>query len=189
MSEDLARRFEGIYSRSVDPWSYETSEYEAAKYRSTLAALPRRRIRNALEMGCSIGVFTAMLAERCDRVVAADFSQLAVERARRRLASHANVTIEQRDLRASLPDGPFDLVVCSEVLYYWRRPDVEAALDAIEDRLDDDGALVAANWRGADPEAPLRSRDVEAILDARLGLRRTHSELAEGYRLGRWERS
>ena len=189
MSGDLAEHFDGIYSRSVDPWSYETSEYEAAKYRSTLAALPERRIRNSLEMGCSIGVFTAMLAERCDRVVAADFSPLAVERARRRLASLSNVTVEQRDLRASLPDGPFDLVVCSEVLYYWRRPDVEAALDAIETRLDRDGALIAVNWRGTDPEAPLRSCDVEAILDSRPGLRRAHSELTAGYRLGRWERT
>lgn len=188
MTEGLARRFEGIYAGSEDPWSYETSEYEAAKYSSTLAALPPRRIRSALEMGCSIGVFTAMLAEHCDRLLAADFSPLAVERARRRLASRGNVTLEQRDLRESLPPGPFDLVVCSEILYYWRRADVEATLDEIEQRLDGDGALIAVNWRGHDPDAPLRSCDVEAILDSRPALHRAHSEIAEGYQLGRWER-
>ncbi|MFN8112699.1 MAG: class I SAM-dependent methyltransferase [Solirubrobacterales bacterium] len=189
MSPDIARRFDAIYAGSDDPWAYETSEYEAAKYRSTIAALPARRIRNALEMGCSIGVFTGMLAERCDRVVAADFSPLAVERARARLADRPNVELEQRDLRGSLPDGPFDLVVCSEVLYYWQRADVEATLDEVESRLDDDGCLVAVNWRGVDPEAPLRSCDVEAIIDAREGFRRVHSEHADGYRLGRWERT
>lgn len=189
MTSDIAGRFDSIYARSDDPWSYETSAYEAAKYDSTMAALPSRQIRNALEMGCSIGVFTSMLAERCARVVAADFSPLAVERARARLASQSNVVLEQRDLRASLPDGQFDLVVCSEVLYYWQREDMESVLDEVEKRLDADGAVVAVNWRGDDPEAPMRSGDVEAILDAREGLRRVHSELADGYRLGRWERA
>lgn len=188
MTPDIAARFDSIYARSDDPWSYETSAYEASKYRATIAALPDRPIRSALEMGCSIGVFTSMLAERCERVVAADFSPLAVERARARLGSRANVVLEQRDLRGSLPDGPFDLVVCSEVLYYWQRADVESVLDAVEARLDADGAVVAVNWRGDDPEAPMRSDDVEAIIDSRDGLRRVHSELADGYRLGRWER-
>ncbi len=189
MTERLAARFERIYRDAADPWSYETSRYEADKYRATLDALPHRPIRRALEMGCSIGVFTEMLAERCEELVAADFSPRAVERARERLAGRASVTIEQRDLRESLPDGPFDLVVCSEVLYYWSRQDVERALDEVEARLAWPGAIVAANWRGNDDEAPLDAAAVEAILDRRAGLERTHGEAAEGYRLSRWERS
>ena len=99
------------------------------------------------------------------------------------------MTVEQRDLRESLPDGPFDLVVCSEVLYYWSRPDVERTLDEIEARLAWPGAIVAVNWRGDDPAAPLDAVAVEAILDRRVSLQRTLGESAEGYRLGRWERS
>ena len=50
--------FEGVYANSADPWNFETSEYEAAKYADTLACLPRERFTSALEVGCSIGVLT-----------------------------------------------------------------------------------------------------------------------------------
>ena len=35
-----AARFDELYERSADPWSYESSDYEREKYASTLAALP-----------------------------------------------------------------------------------------------------------------------------------------------------
>ena len=189
MSDELSDRFAGFYRADADPWSYETSSYEADKYRATLAALPDRPIRRALEMGCSIGVFTEMLAERCGELVAADFSAFAVKQTRKRLAGRRSVRVERRDLRDSIPAGPFDVVVCSEILYYWSRPDVESALDSIEAELDEDGAVVAVNWSGNDPTNPLDAVGIEAILDRRGGLRRVHSETAAGYRLGRWERS
>lgn len=189
MSDELAGRFAGFYRDSADPWSYETSRYEADKYRATLAALPDRPIRRALEMGCSIGVFTEMLAERCEELVAADFSSFAVERTRKRLAGRPSVRVERRDLRDSIPVGPFDLVVCSEILYYWSRADVESALVAIEAGLVDDGGVVAVNWRGTDPTNPLDAAGVEALLDGRPGLRRVFGATAAGYRIGRWERS
>ena len=109
MSDELSDRFAGFYRADADPWSYETSSYEADKYRATLAALPDRPIRRALEMGCSIGVFTEMLAERCGELVAADFSAFAVKQTRKRLAGRRSVQIERRDLRDSIPSGPFDL--------------------------------------------------------------------------------
>ena len=45
--------------RDPDPWEFETSEYEAAKYDATIAALEGRRYATGLEIGCSIGVLTA----------------------------------------------------------------------------------------------------------------------------------
>ena len=56
--------FEDLYRRSADPWGFASSGYEAAKYAATLAALPRDRYARGLEVGCSIGVFTAALAGR-----------------------------------------------------------------------------------------------------------------------------
>ena len=61
-----AEHFRRLYARSADPWAFRTSAYEKEKYRQTIAALGERRFRSGFEPGCSIGVLTRMLAERCD---------------------------------------------------------------------------------------------------------------------------
>ena len=45
--------FDSVYAANADPWGFETSEYEAAKYHATLCALPRERYRHAFEIVCS----------------------------------------------------------------------------------------------------------------------------------------
>ena len=102
-----------------DPWNY-TSEYEQQKYRHTLELLPSRRIDRAVELGCAEGVFTELLAPRVESLVAADISAVALERARARCAAHGHVTFAQHDLSAGMPGCDYDLVVCSEILYYLR---------------------------------------------------------------------
>ena len=62
--------FEALYAAAPDPWDFEGSDYERGKYAATLAALPQPRYARALEVGCSIGVLTALLAPRCDRLLA-----------------------------------------------------------------------------------------------------------------------
>ena len=79
--------FERMYREDEDPWGFGTSAYEAAKYDRTIAALGDRRFHRALELGCSIGVLTARLAERCDELIALDTSATAVERARERVGA------------------------------------------------------------------------------------------------------
>jgi SAM-dependent methyltransferase len=73
-----------------------------------------------LELGCSEGVFTAEFARHspASRVVAIDISQAALTRAQRRCIPHANVIFKRADAFGALPEGPFDLVICSELLYY-----------------------------------------------------------------------
>jgi hypothetical protein len=53
-----AAYFDALYARDPDPWRFATSDYERAKYRATLAALPGPLLGAALEVGCSIGVLT-----------------------------------------------------------------------------------------------------------------------------------
>ena len=123
--------FDELYALDPDPWKFESSAYERGKYQATLAALgdPRRRFARAFEAGCSIGVFTALLAPRCDDLLAVDVSLPAVERARRRLAGRHNVRIDQRALPEELPEGAFDLVLFSEILYYWSAELLERSLE------------------------------------------------------------
>src|SRR5215218_2441057 len=95
--------FENIYSQSPDPWSYETSSYERSKYARTLELVARRRYQRVLEAGCSIGVFTAMLAPLCDELLAVDISEKAVLAARERLVNFRHVCVEQRALPEETP--------------------------------------------------------------------------------------
>ena len=122
MKERLDRKyFENLYGQSPEPWGFETSAYEHNKYERTLEVLRDRQgsYRNALEVGCSIGVFTAMLAPLCDKLWAVDISEKAIATARERLATFPHVRVERRRLPEETPKGPFDLIIASEVLYYW----------------------------------------------------------------------
>ncbi len=126
-----AAYFAGIYARSEDPWGFATSPYERAKYDATLAALPAPHFRRALEIGCSIGVLTARLAQRCDEIVGIDIDPRALELARVRCASCSNVRFERRTFPHETVPGPFDLVLVSEVAYYWSATDFARARERI----------------------------------------------------------
>ena len=175
--------FEARYAESPDPWDFETSAYEHDKYERTLAALGERRFAHAFEAGCSIGVFTAMLAERCDALLAVDIAQAAVDAARERLAAHEHVRVERRTLPAQWPDGPFDLVVCSELLYYFDRPTLEHALPAIAASLAPGGRLVAVHYRPPSSVDPLTGDAVHALLRERLALAHVDAETNDRFRI------
>ncbi|MDO5498448.1 MAG: SAM-dependent methyltransferase [Propionibacteriaceae bacterium] len=135
------------YAGSADPWGYDQRWYEQRKYALTLAALPRPRYRYAFEPGCSIGVLTERLAERCDRLLACDLVPAAVERATERLAGRAGVRVRQWDARTPWPDTGFDLIVVSEVLYYLELEQARTFCRRLTERLAGDGQVVAVHWR------------------------------------------
>ncbi len=157
--------FERLARESEDPWSYATSDYEQRKYRQTLDYLPERTGRT-LELGCSVGVFTAMLAPRCSHLLAVDFSPTALERARRRVADQPQVEVEQHRLPEEMPEGPFDTIVCAEILYYWSADLVRQGLRQMEAALAPGGTLLVVSWRHPDPRRDLTGDDVHAIIDA-----------------------
>jgi SAM-dependent methyltransferase len=175
--------FEARYAANPDPWDFETSAYEHDKYERTLAALGERRYGRAFEAGCSIGVFTAMLADRCVDLLAVDIAQAAVDAAGERLAAFDHVRVERRTLPAAWPAGPFDLVVCSELLYYWDHPTLEASLPAIADSLAPGGRLVAVHYRPPSTIDPLTGDAVHALLRERLALGHVESEVNDKFRI------
>jgi SAM-dependent methyltransferase len=187
--------FDGVYAASDDPWAFETSAYETAKYDRTLAALPRPHYRRGLEVGCSIGVLTARLAARVTQLVSTDINTRALELARRRLHGTGQVQFEQRGLPRDLPAGPFDLVVLSEVLYYLSPADLQAALDEVLARLEVGGTLLLVHWTPPVHDYPQTGDAVHEAALARTGhgLRHRHSERhgdeQQGYRLDVFERS
>ncbi len=140
--------FEDLYAQRPDPWSFETSSYERTKYEATLDALGPDRYASALEVGCSIGVLTAQLAARCDALLATDISQRALEQARRRCADQPQVRFQKVDQAGTAPRGAFDLVVLSEVLYYWSLSDLSAFAGALRPSLSSGARLLLVHWTG-----------------------------------------
>jgi len=183
-----ANYFEGLYEHDPDPWDFATSDYEARKYDATLAALGDRRRRSALEVGCSIGVLSERLAERCDALLAVDAAPSAVAQARRRLAGLPHVRVEERELPEAMPRGPFDLVVCSEVLYYLDPAALDATIDGLAAALEPGGSLLAVHWRPETRTYPLRGDEVHARLADRLGWPAGTHARTERYVLDRFDR-
>jgi SAM-dependent methyltransferase len=182
-----AERFERKYERDADPWRYESSRYERDKYGATLAALPAGRFARALELGCSIGVFSELLAPRCEQLVALDFSARALASARRRLAATAGVELLQAAFPEQVPDGQWDLVVCSEVLYYLDEGTLKAALSWLELQLTGGAVVLVVSWRGEGSEEPLRGDDVHDLIAERFARWHSLDGRTSGYRLDRFD--
>lgn len=140
--------FERLYREDADPWAFETSAYEAAKYAATLRALPRDRYRRAFEVGCANGVLTERLATRCDALLAIDVAEAALARARARCAGFPNVAVERMVVPDEWPDDRFDLILVSEVGYYLSEPDLARLIARCAEGTAPGGHLILVHWTG-----------------------------------------
>ena len=178
-----ATYFAAMYAGAEDPWGFRSRWYEQRKRDVTLTALTRPRYRRAFEPGCSIGVLTAALADRCDEVVAADVDECAVSTARSQLARHGHVRVERLSVPQEWPDGMFDLVVISEVAYYLAPTELEQLLDCAVGSLAPRGTLLACHWRHPVPDYPATGDDVHQRLLARPELSQAVSHVEEDFRV------
>ncbi len=181
------RYFDDVYTANDDPWSFTASDYERAKYAATLAALPKDHYANAFEIGCSIGVLSAMLALHCEKLLAVDASELPLGAARERLSTFPQVTVRQMNVPAQFPAGPFDLILFSEVGYYFALPDLETMRDLIIGNLAPGGNLLMVHWTPVVPDYPLTGDQVHELFLASSGpdcpLTHVQGQRAEKYRL------
>lgn len=143
-----ARRFDALYERGIDPWNFRGSDYERAKYRATLEALPRARYGRAVEAGCSIGELARALAERADATLGIDVSEVALAEARRVHGEVPGLSFELGELPRDWPPGPCDLAVLSEVLYYLSPDEIDALGASVAGTLAPGGHCIAVCWLG-----------------------------------------
>jgi SAM-dependent methyltransferase len=155
--------FDDVYRANADPWAFETSPYERAKYAATMAALPREQYANAFEIGCSIGVLSELLAKRCDHLLSVDASELPLEVARKRLAPYPQVTVRQMSVPNEFPNDHFDLIVVSEVGYYLVLDDLKRLRQHLFDHLTAGGHLLLVHWTPFVPDYPLTGDQVHDL--------------------------
>lgn len=178
--------FDQLYAGSADPWGFQTRWYEIRKYAVSLALLPAEQYRDAFEPGCSIGVLTEQLALRCDRLLSCDGAAAAIRQAKARTARLPSVRVQRAIIPGDWPPGQFDLIVFSEILYYFAGGDLAEVLDRAVAALRPGGTLLAVHWRYPVAEYPRSGDEVHHALAAQAGLARLveHREpdfLAEVY--------
>ncbi len=193
---DRRAYWESVYAHH-DPWAYG-SPYEQLKYRRTLSLLPEGPIERALEVACSEGWFTVMLAPRVGRLLASDISQAALDRARRRCADFGNIEYRRLDFYDEpLPDG-LDLLVCSEVLYdLASRDELDRIAAKLAAALRPGGHLLSAHARllsddpgrtGFDWDSAFGGETIARALAAAPGLALERSLDSELYRIDLYRR-
>jgi SAM-dependent methyltransferase len=180
------------FYESADPWGFADNSDEIAKYSLTLDLCGSGPFGRALEIGCSEGMFTQLLAPRCNALLAVDISSVAVARARERVAQYPWVEARAMPLPAGYPDGPFDLIVASDVLYYWATRDLPTAASRIEASLAPGGRFVALHYALPIDHASTGDIVHDLLADA-INSRHVHSETRDigsgrRYRIDVWQR-
>jgi len=181
--------FEAKYHASRDPWQFSSSNYERERYDATLAALSRASYQRGFEPGCSIGVLTAALAPRVRQLIACDISDTAVALARDRCRGLAHVDIYRGDVAEGPPPGAFDLMVFSELGYYFSPTRLIALADRMADSLQAGGEFVAVHWLGSSADHILHGDAVHEVLARNLPCQWISGSRHAGFRIDSWRRS
>lgn len=181
--------FEARYRVSSDPWQFASSAYELDRYKATLEALSRATYRRGFEPGCSVGVLTAALAQRVEHLIACDIAATAVACAKERCRELPHVEIYQRDVAKEPPEGTFDLIVFSELGYYFSADRLNAIVRHMASRLEPGGEFVAVHWLGHSADHVLHGDEVHEVLAKTLPCEPIGGSRHAGFRIDSWRRA
>ena len=180
--------FEEMYRQSSDPWSFASSPYELRRYDAIVHALNANRYRHAFEPGCSVGVLTELLATLCDRVDAMDISPTAVMIAAERCVRFPHVEIHCRSLDDSFSVQDIDLLVLSEIGYYFDRDRWRSLAERLVKSVVPSGTILAAHWLGQSTDHRQHGDGVHEVLRSIDFMSLEYSERNTSFRLDRWRK-
>lgn len=161
--------FEAMFRGDPDPWGLESRTYEVQKFDRTVMALEGRRYSQGFEVGCAGGTLSRRLAPSCAALLAIDVSETALDRARLKCADQPQVRFEQMMFPQATPGlAAFDLIVLSEVAYYWDGKDLDLAGRWIGHSLSSGGDLLLVHWTG-DTDYPQTGDGAVTALGEALG--------------------
>ncbi|QPM89646.1 SAM-dependent methyltransferase [Pseudooceanicola algae] len=171
----------GLYADTTDPWNFRQSEYEQAKFAATRRALSRRHYAHAFELGCGNGQLARHLVDFCDNYTGLDAVATAIEAARESVPKAAFL----RDYYpCPLPEGSFDLLILSEILYFLDHDSLRKLASDIQSAWPQ-AEILCVNWLG-DTDHDLQGQEALTVLTTAL---RTHDfscvDQTDGYRIDR----
>lgn len=179
--------FDALYEGNKDPWHYQTRWYEKRKRDICLSLLPQSQYGRGIELGCGNGVFSELLAHRCQSLVSIDGNRQAVSLAKQRLAKVCHAQVIHGiipDIFSALPNsllqhGPsthnrlqptFDLIIISEILYYLSADDIDIVIAWVQKHLAAGGTLLCCHWRYAIDGFDMTGESVHERLQAAFNL-------------------
>jgi len=111
--------FDDLWARG-DPWELEASDFERERYARLIAMLDQSKYARILEIGCGAGAFSRLLAPMAQQLIALDVSSRAIAAARAAQGSIKHVEFRAANVMDYDPkaEGPWDLIVMSETIYY-----------------------------------------------------------------------
>jgi 2-polyprenyl-3-methyl-5-hydroxy-6-metoxy-1,4-benzoquinol methylase len=135
-------------------------------------------------VGCSIGVLTKMLAARCDELLALDASARAVGEARKHCGALPGLSLEVREVPRQWPRGRYDMLLLSEVVYYWDDADLARIAELARRDVAPGGDVLLVHWIGTTDYPLSGDVAVEAFIAASADIMRVErQERTEHYRL------
>jgi SAM-dependent methyltransferase len=131
--------------RKTDPYAYQTDTSERIKRERITAFLSDRRYDHILEVGCGEGHMTGALLPLGRTLTGIDISRRAIRRARDRHRHQPHLEFIVGDVLAFRSSRRFDLITCSETLYYLNLAQIEQAVRILSDHLAPGGRLLSVN--------------------------------------------
>jgi SAM-dependent methyltransferase len=166
----IHEHYEAVW-KTADPWSFQNSPFDLVRYRLQLSLLADRRYERALEVGCGAGAFSRMLGELAGFLLAVDVADAAIDRARAAGPMPSSVHFRAQNIMQYDPaaDGPWDLVVMSEVIYClgWLYPlfDVGWLMRQLFEATRPNGRLLLVNTFGHERDFLLHPWLIETYRD------------------------
>lgn len=185
-SKSNALFFEEKYKRHFDPWGFASSEYEQHRYECIFNALKHKHYHRIFEPGCSIGVLTEKVAKLANYVDAVDISPTAVKRAQERCLHLPSVSIRCESLANVICDKQTDLVILSEIGYYFGALEWKNIVLDILQNLSHSTTVLAVHWLGMSEDHVLSGDEVHNIIGSIKDLDCEYSERHNRFRLNRW---
>jgi SAM-dependent methyltransferase len=182
--------FDDLWAQG-DYWQLETSDFDRTRYTQIMQLLADRRYPRVLEIGCGAGAFTQLLAGVSDHVLGLDVSPVAIDRARAR-GTDLGVEFRVANIMEAAPEdeGPWDLIVMNETVYYlgWLYSffDLSWLAQRLLTATASDGRFMMANTFGDDAGYLLRSGVIRTYRDlfVNVGFRLEHEEVLRGNKGG-----
>ena len=108
----------GVYDLFANVWNKRTHKALRAYVETQISPTDE-----VLECACGTGLLTEGITAQCKALVATDFSEKMLEKAKKKCAGKGNVTFKRENiLQIDEPDGRFDAVVAANVIHLLDEP-------------------------------------------------------------------
>ncbi len=167
--------FKKLYDFEADPFHNWDNSYEVTKRQKALSLLSRPYYDSIFEPACGNGSFTKDLAEITRYILASDWSYSALTQAMKHCQGQSQIEFLLADFPSDLPPHRFDLIVLSEVLYYFSVEQQKEVYHALRKIAKEDAEILLVHWRGKSQDYPSHGDEVH-LLARSSGLFRTIRE-------------